>query len=149
MLQEIQLNFFGKLIKFDNKQIEALGLLDFVAEKTKKRIVSECIFNHNEIEDKILGFENHQGFITGITEPLFTVENGYSSDLKSKVEGFKQNNFYGTYLLGPIFVRNPKLLEKVCKEIILSKDINFKFKEFDFEIQQKAHDKFLEKYDKD
>lgn len=143
------IELFGKCINFNDENIEALGLFDYTTERTKKRVVSECVFNYDEIDDKILGFENHQGKIAGITEPLFTVEKGFSSDLSSKFEGFRKNNFYGTYLIGPILVRNPKLLEKLCRELILSKAANFQFKDFDFAIQQKAHDKFLNKYDKD
>lgn len=143
------IELFGKNIKQNNEKVHALGLFDYTTERTEKRIVSECVFNFDEIEDKILGFENHQGKILGVTSPLFTVEKGFSSDLTSQCEGYIHNNFFGTYLLGPILVRNPKLLEKICKEIILAKDSNFEFKEFDFEIEQKAHDKFLKKYDKD
>jgi len=143
------IELFGKLIKQDNEEIQTLNLFDYITERTKKRIVSECVFDYDEIEVKILGFENHSGIITGIVNPLFTVEKGFGSDLNSNVEGFRQNNFYGTYLIGPILVRNPKLLEKMCKDIILAKDSNFDFKPFNFEIEQKAHDKFLSKYDKD
>jgi len=143
------IELFGKNIKYDKKEIECLGIFDYTAEHIYKRIVSECVFNYDEIEDKILGFENHQGIILGINNPLFTVEKGVSSDLKSNCEGFRHNNFYGTYLIGPLLVRNPKLLEKLCKDIILSKDSNFQFKKFNFEIEQKAHDTFLRKYAKD
>lgn len=143
------IELFGKCINCNDKNIETLGLFDYTTERTKKRIVSECVFNYDEIEDKILGFENHQGKITGITEPIFTVEKGFGSNTDSKQEGFRKNNFYGTYLLGPLLVRNPKLLEKICKDLILDKDSNFKFKDFDFDIEQKAHDKFIMKYTKD
>lgn len=143
------IELFGKSIKCNNNSIDALGVFEYNTERTNKRIVAECVFNYDEIDDKIIGFENHQGKISGITEPLFTVEKGFSSDLSSTFEGFRKNNFYGTYLLGPILARNPKLLEKLCKELILSKDNNFKLKDFDFKLEQKAHDTFLKKYDKD
>ena len=143
------IELFGKSIKCDDETIDTLALFDYTTERTKKRIVSECVFNYDEIADKILGFENHHGKIIGITEPLFTVEKGFSSDLISPVEGFRKNNFYGTYLIGPLLARNPKLLEKICKELILAKDANFELKSFNLEIEQKAHDKFINKYDKD
>ena len=143
------IELFGKHIKQDNEEIHTLNLFDYTCERTEKRIVSECVFNYDEVEDKILGFENHAGLITGITNPLFIVEKGFSSDLKSNVEGFRQNSFYGTYLIGPMLARNPKLLEKICKDVILDKDSTFEFKPFDFEIEQKAHDRFLSKYNKD
>ncbi len=142
------IELFGKQISQDENVIETLNVFDYTTKRTKDRIVSECVFNYNELKDKILGFENHQGEIIGIDEPLFTVETGYGSTTNSMLEGFKKNNFYGTYLIGPLLVRNPKLLEKICKELILSKDDNFNFKDFNLNLEQTAHDKFLTKYNK-
>ena len=136
------IELFGKKIKDNENIIETLNIFDYTTQKTSKRIVSECVFNYNELQEKILGFENHQGEIIGINEPLFTVEIGYGSNTNSKVEGFRKNNFYGTYLIGPLLIRNPKLLEKICKED------NFNFKDFNLNLEQTAHDKFLTKYNK-
>ena len=143
------IELFGKQINVENTIIKALNIFDYTTQRTTKRIVSECVFNYNELEDKILGFENHQGEIVGITDPLFTVEIGYGSNTNTKVEGYRKNNFYSTYLIGPLLVRNPKLLEKICKELILSKYENYKLKNFNLTIEQTAHDKFLAKYNKD
>lgn len=143
------IELFGKQINIENTIIKALNIFDYTTQRTAKRIVSECVFNYIELEDKILGFENHQGEIVGITDPLFTVEIGYGSTTNAEVEGYRKKNFYGTYLIGPILVRNPKLLEKICKELILSKYENHKLKDFNLTIEQTAHDKFLAKYNKD
>lgn len=143
------IELFGSTIKDDETVTNGLNLFSFSTQRTKNRIVSECVFNYDELSNKILGFENHQGVINGISEPLFTIEKGVGSNTNSKTEGFKQNNFYGTYLLGPLLVRNPELLEKICKEIILNKDSSFEFNDFDFNLEYAAHNKFLEKYNKD
>ena len=143
------IELFGKSIKDNDNVIEALRLFNYTTERTEKRLVSECIFTYDNIKDKILGFENHQGVIHEIAEPLFTVEKGFGSEFNCKVEGIKQNNFYGTYLIGPILVRNPRFLEKICKDVILNKDNDFNFVPFDFKIEQAAHEKFLNKYYKD
>ncbi len=143
------IELFGKVIKHENTETSALGIFEYSVERTNKRIVAECVFNYDKIDSKILGFENHQGMISNVSEPLFTVEKGFSSDLRSKCEGVTQNNFYGTYLLGPLLVRNPELIEKICKDVISNKDKSFHFKEFNFELEKKAHDKFLTKYAKD
>lgn len=143
------IELFGESIKIKDEEIVALGTFHYTTEHTNKRIVSECVFNYDEIADKVLGFENHQGIIFGISNPIFTVEKGFSSNPTSNFEGIRENNFLGTYLIGPILVRNPKLLEKLCKDIILAKDSKFEFQPFNFEIEQKAHDKFLSKYNKD
>ena len=140
------IELFGKTINNGENIIETLSLIDFETTKTDKRIVSECVFNYDKTDSKILGFENHQGKITGIKAPLFTVEKGFGSDLNSKKEGIRKNNFFGTYLLGPILARNPELLENLCHEIILTKDPNYKLKDFDFTLEKKAHANFLKKY---
>ena len=77
---------------------------------------------------------------------MFEVIKGYGEAQDTGVEGFKHNSFRGTYLLGPILARNPKLLVFFAKELILSKDKNFEFNPFDLEIAQAAHDKFMDKY---
>ena len=140
------IELFGKCIKLESNTIATLDIFSYETQRTKKRLVSECVFHYDEIQDKVLGFQNHQGNIYGISYPLFTIEKGYSSEPCSKYEGFRINNFFGTYLLGPLLVRNPKLLEKICKDVILSKDANFQFKNFNFLLEQKAYDVFLSKY---
>ena len=42
---------------------------------------------------------------------LFTVRKGYGNDLKDEHEGIHYKNFFGTYLLGPLLIRNPYLLD--------------------------------------
>lgn len=143
------IELFGKCIKKQDSIINTLNIFSYETQRTEKRVVSECVFSYEEIKDKILGFENHQGHIHGIIQPIFTVEKGFGSEPNSKNEGIRKNNFYGTYLIGPLLARNPKLLEKICKDIILSKDANFQFQPFDFTLEQKAHDEFLSKYNKD
>ena len=73
------IELFGKSIKTQNEEILTLNIFDYITQRSPQRIVSECVFECDEIEDKILGFENHQGTIHGITTPLFTVIKGFSS----------------------------------------------------------------------
>lgn len=140
------IELFGKYIVDENEKLETLGIFDYYTKRTKNRVVSECVFKFKEIEAKILGFENHQGKTIESNSPMFTVEKGFGSEENSASEGYMENNFYATYLIGPLLVRNPELLEKICRDLILSIDNEFEFKEFDFEIEKKAHDRFLEKY---
>lgn len=140
------IELFGKYIVDENEKLETLGIFDYYTKRTKNRVVSECVFKFKEIEAKILGFENHQGKTIESNSPMFTVEKGFGSEENSAKEGYMKDNFYATYLIGPLLVRNPELLEKICRDLILSIDNEFEFKEFDFEIEKKAHDRFLEKY---
>lgn len=140
------IELFGKKIFINGQVIDGLNIFDYETTKSNSRNVSECIFNFDEIEEKILGFVNHSSEMSGISSPLFTVKKGIGSNKSSKIEGIHLNNFYGTYLIGPILARNPKFLEYFAKKIILNKYANFEFKDFDFEIEEKAYIKYLEKY---
>lgn len=55
--------------------------------------------------------------------------------------GFKYNNFYGTYILGPILVRNPKFLNYFMK--LFNKDIKLNLK-----LELTAYNKFIENWEK-
>lgn len=138
------IELFGKYIKeADNSQTISLGLFDYYTEISLNRFVSECVFKCEFLKDKFLGFENHIGVTKNSTSPLFTVIKGNGDNM---VEGFFTNNFYATYILGPILARNPELLEYITRKLITEKFKDFEFKEFDFELLKKAHDKFIEKY---
>lgn len=137
------IELFGKSINTDNESTNCLGIFDYYTEYSLKRIVSECVFKHEDMKEKLLGFTNHYGITKNNTSPLFTIIKGYSDNV---VEGFIHNNFYATYILGPILARNPEFLEYLTKKLIDGKYENFEFKRFDFEFLTKAHDKFLEKY---
>lgn len=142
------LELFGSYIEIEDRKINALNLFNFYTVRTDKRNVSECVFNYDEISNKILGFENHQGNIFNISNPLFTVEKGFSSNANTKAEGIKINNFYGTYLIGPLLVRNPEFLEHLCNKLIFSKDAKFNFKPYNLDFEYNAHKEFIKKYDK-
>ena len=140
------IELFGKEIKLKDESIQTLGLFEYFTEKTEKRLVAETVFKCEYVDDLLLGFENHEGKTINSSNPLFEIIKGYGSLKDGGVEGFKQDNFYATYMIGPILARNPKLLSYITKELILYKDKNFEIKEFNLEIPQMAHDKYLEKY---
>ena len=135
------LELFGKSI--NNK--EALGIFPFNSTRTDFRIVDEAYFKCNLIDKPILGFQNQGSVIKDINENnLFTVIKGTGNYPKSKVEGYHYKNFYGTYLIGPLLVRNPSLLEYLMNNLIYTKDRDFKIKKNILEIEEKAFQNFIE-----
>ena len=126
-----------KYIK-DNKFLLATGnslelfdnILDYETKRTDFRIVEEQVYKFNEIDEIIIGFNNRSSVIKHTKEePLFSVEVGTGYEPNKKLEGIKHNNFYGTYLLGPILVRNPYFLNYIVKKLLESKDIKYTKKE--------------------
>lgn len=115
------IELFGKEIVIDeNVKIEAVGAFDYYTIRTKNRIVSECCFEFEENNNKIIGFTNHQGIIKYIKSPLF-VKYKEDSDEILLEDGIHEKNFFGTYVIGPLLVRNPEFLEYIIEKLILSK----------------------------
>ena len=116
---------FGNYIVSSNK-IKTLGLYDYVSMR-QKRIVKDVKVKTNLIEEDIIGFENHLGKILTYDEDIIKID-----------------NFYGTFIIGPILVRNPKFCSFLVKDIINNKDDKFKFKEENYKLDELAYKKTVE-----
>ena len=106
-------DMFGKKIE-DNK---ALNIFDYEVTKGKRKM--EEVY-HN----KILGFINN---------------NSYNSEY-SDTDIIRNNNFYGTYILGPILVRNPELIKQFLNDLT-----NKKLK-YDLKLETKAYNEFIKNF---
>lgn len=116
------LDFFGKSITtLDNDTLEGLNTFDYDIVCEEFRIVGPQYYNCKLLDNyKIIGFQNRNSVLTNGDNSLFQVIEGTGYNPKVKEEGITYNNFYGTYLLGPLLVRNPYftdyLVKKICKE---------------------------------
>ena len=125
------INLFGESI--DN--IDALNLFNYKTSFLDKRVVGDRIIDSKLTKDKIIGFLNNDSKIINNDSPLFNEE-----------LGFTYNNFYGTYLLGPLLVRNPELNKYIVTKLLKEKNNKFKFNKFDLSLDKKAYDSYLETY---
>ena len=116
---------FGNYI-ISKEKTKALGLLDYVCMK-QKRIVKDVKTKSDLIDEIIIGFENHDGKILSFDEDIV------------KIDGF-----YGTYIIGPLLVRNPKFCSYFIKELIKNKKEDFKFKDENYDLDIKAYNKTVE-----
>lgn len=121
------IEIFGNYILLSKKKIKTLGVLDYVCMK-EKRIVKDVNTSTNLIEEKIIGFENHDGKVLTTDDDIIKID-----------------NFYGTYIIGPLLVRNPKFCSFFIKELITSKDKDFKFKDENYELDIKAYENATKK----
>ena len=137
----------------DNKYILATGnsielfdnILNYKSKRLDFRIVGEQVYKSKEIDNLIIGFQNRDSVIYDVKEDnLFEVQEGTGYEPNINIEGIKRNNFYGTYLLGPILIRNPYLLAHLTKQLLESK--NIKYKEQKKGISYKAYEQFLENF---
>ena len=143
------IDLFGKYILEDKKKIKTLNIFDFYSVNESFRLVDEVVGKIKNSENIILGFQNQRSTMHNLDNYLFDIIKGIGSSPNSKIEGFNYNNFYGTYLIGPILVRNPHLLKELTKNLILSVKPKFKFKPFHLSLEQKAYNTYIENYYKD
>ena len=106
---------FGRSITdCDNLKHEMLGLLDFKTEQYFKRVTGDCIcvVKPPFSQDKLVGFINCAGGgqIGDISRP-FSVKPGIGAGFKAHEEGIIYKNLLGTYLTGPLLVRNPPMMK--------------------------------------
>lgn len=120
------LDLFGNGFS-DRKNIKCLELFDF-SSLLVDRIKKDAIYNCSFLNKPILGFENHN----------YVIDNKKNDSLFNN-EGIRKNNFMGTYVEGPILIRNPYFLKYIIE--LLVKD-NKKLKGLDLSLETKAYDNF-------
>ena len=122
------MELFGKKLNQNDKNTELLGLLDFEVNRGENRITGDTILQGDTFNNKIVGFINKQSVIENIKEPLFKVLFGIGDDEQNQVEGVRIKNAFGTYVIGPILVRNPELLDFFVRSILKQKNSEFEYK---------------------
>ena len=121
------LDFFGKAYYTkDNIKKETLGLFNYEAHETDFRIVGETVATMKNLQEEIIGFQNRSSVLKFVKDPhLFDIKSGTGYQPKSPSEGIHKSNFYGTYILGPILIRNPYFTEYLVKQILKEKKIEY------------------------
>lgn len=103
------LEVLGNYIETEKgEKIQGLGILDLFAKRNLfERHNSECLGEF--MGKKLMGFKTQFTMCYPKTEEncFFKVQKGIGMNLESKAEGIRINNFFGTYLIGPLLVLNP------------------------------------------
>jgi len=136
------LDLFGKCYHtLEDQDLETLNLLNYESYEGNERIVGEQVYQLKNMPHEIIGFVNRNSIMKFVKEHhLFDVVTGTGYVPHSIVEGVRKNHFYGTYLLGPIFIRNPYFTEYIIEEILKEKGLSYKpFKE---ETETKAYEEY-------
>lgn len=144
------IDLFGKYITdSNNKKTKCLNLFTYRVKQEDFRMIDEAIFESNIIDKPFIGFQNQFSVMQDNKHHMFKVIKGIGSYPNSQKEGVLYKNFYGTYLIGPVLVRNPYFLEYLIKKLVLTKDPNYKFKSFDLKEEKKAYETFINNFYKD
>lgn len=140
------LELFGRQIRYiDKEPLQMTELFDFVCNDDDMRIVGEQIYKFKDLEDPIIGFENRLCTMSEYHAPLFEVISGCGYKPNVKEEGIYENNFFGTYLFGPLLVRNPHFCDYLITKIMNYLDLEVK--EFNKETSAyKAYKEYLKNF---
>lgn len=118
-----------------------LNLLKYESFETDFRIVGESTFQKDGLDNSIIGFQNRFSVLKNVEESnLFEVIEGTGYTPKNSLEGIKHKNFYGTYLLGPVLIRNPYFTEYFVEQILKEKNIHYEL--FQEEFETKAYEEY-------
>jgi CobQ-like glutamine amidotransferase family enzyme len=97
-----------------------LGVLDVTCGRLPgARAVGEVVARSEIDGSALLGFENHQGdaVLGPLARPLGTVVAGEGNG-HDRHEGARQGQVIGTYLHGPVLVRNPALADWLLAAVV-------------------------------
>ncbi len=135
---------FGKSFEtLDGKTHDALGLFDYTGKEFDGLTVhDELLHPVFAPEETVFGCVNRSEnlyFKGENPSPLFTVEMGYSDNEKTGgTEGTLCKNFFGTWSLGPMLVRNPVMMREILRRL-LGED----YRDGDYSLEQEALDRVL------
>lgn len=130
---------FGRKIN----NLNGLGVFNFNSKFVDKRIVGEQVYKTYVIKDLVIGFQNRSSINDIDENHLFEVISGNPDDKTSCYEGYHIYDFYGTYLVGPLLIRNPILKDKIVKDVLNRYDYPYKHVDTVDEI---TYNKYLENF---
>ncbi len=118
------------------KVYKALNIFPFHSTEINRRIVGNIYYRSDFLKETMIGFENRSS--TNDYEGYFDVSDGTK-------EGICYKNLIGTYMIGPILVKNPALLKQIVNRLLLEKGIKPKaYKKKSLE--EKAYEHFVKNY---
>ena len=126
MMNRVNSLILGKFNLTENNNIK--NKAEKETENETKSVTEKEVEEENiEKEIKIVGFKSQFTLAHGDNSKNYfiKVERGFGLDKESKLEGFKVNNLFATYLLGPILPLNPKFTKYILR--LLNQKDNLKF----------------------
>lgn len=144
---------FGKYYKdVEGNIISGLEVFDYYTEAIENR-QKRCIGNIviettlNNINTKIIGFENHGGQTFNVSNPFGKVLYGNGNRFEDSEEGFFQKNIIATYLHGPLLSKNPILADYIIKYCLDRKyDEDFELAPLDDKFEDLCRKQLLDRF---
>lgn len=133
--------FTGNAMELLGEAIDDEKALGFVSMKTKtneKRYTGDVVVENNDFGE-IVGFINKSTTIEtkdGVFNYIFKDANLNDN---SDSEGYRINNLIGTHIIGPILVKNPKLMRFYVEGIAHNKKKKFVYKEISYPYEEDSY----------
>lgn len=134
---------FGQYIAFENgEKFDALGFFDYHSERfTRLRYNDKSVGCFEDM--KVVGFKNLLSHSYGENNsPLFKMEKGCGMNKETDKEGIHVNNFFATYLIGPILPLNPAFTDYLIRLC------DSEYKPFRLKFEDKAYESRLKELTK-
>ncbi len=138
---------FGESFEgWDGSEIAGNGLFDYKAEETREVFTCDTVGKLIDEGSLSYGYINRTAHIIGENKhPLFQVIIGCGDDnYQSKFEGNHYKNYFGTWMVGPVLVRNPHLFKMVAKALF-----GDDYKEIDMTTEEKSLQLTLDEFHKE
>ncbi|SEH38906.1 MULTISPECIES: type 1 glutamine amidotransferase [Atopobiaceae] len=103
----------GESYLMGDEKVPGLSLVDLYTDRGDPRLISNIVVESRICEQPIVGYENHGGrtHLGPDVEPLGKVVYGHGNDGVSGFEGCLYHNVVGTYVHGPLFPKNPGVVD--------------------------------------
>ncbi|MEF2783613.1 MAG: glutamine amidotransferase [Clostridium sp.] len=144
---------FGQYyINADNEKIEGLKFFDYYTDTGSNgtrcigNIAIECNLDGQNIT--AVGFENHGGQTYNVDKPLGKVLSGYGNSFDAGYEGFYNGQVLGTYMHGPLFPKNPEVVDFVIYKSLKKRNKDLSFSDLtplDDILEEKAKEAILKR----
>ena len=129
---------FGQKIN----NLDALGIFDYYAASSEK-MAHESLMELYQEKD-VIGFQNREFMVNNKKNHLFKVKDGICDNFKSEYEGYHEYNFYGTFVIGPLLIRNPHFTNILVKEIMEKN--NLIYHEYEDKILVDAYNQYIKNF---
>lgn len=134
--------FANKTTRSDKTTFDGLGIGNFVCIERKKPLGDDLIFNYGK--NKVVGsqiqmldiYPKHDNYLG---KTIY----GYGNN-GGCYEGIQYKNLIITNTLGPIFIKNPWLIENIIKDIYKNKNIKLSYKKIDYKLEKKSQKAVIE-----
>ncbi len=145
---------FGQYyIAADGSQIEGLKFYDYYTDtgKAGTRCIGNIIIDAklDDLQTKIVGFENHGGQTLNVKHPLGKVIQGFGNSFDAGYEGFYDGKILGTYLHGPLLPKNPDVADFVITKALQKRNPDFSqndLKPLDNTFEEKARNALFKRF---